>query len=101
MNVSFNKERNSIEISAKSPIFSHVNATLTGLTTIRTSGSDIVDLLRKQFDDLQDVHTGVWYMTLAVSAVFGLLLDLAASFFIGCVCFSFILLNKGTLLYCV
>ncbi|XP_034193261.2 ATP-binding cassette subfamily C member 4 [Osmia lignaria lignaria] len=84
-----------LEAVAKSPMFSHVNATLTGLTTIRTSGSDIVDLLRKQFDDLQDVHTGVWYMTLAVSAVFGLLLDLAACFFIGCVCFSFILFNTG------
>ncbi|CAL7941694.1 unnamed protein product [Xylocopa violacea] len=84
-----------LEGATKSPIFSHVNATLNGLATIRSSGSDIMELLQKQFDDLQDVHTGTWYMTIVIPVAFGLYLDILVVIFITCVCFSFILMNTG------
>ncbi|XP_017760874.1 PREDICTED: multidrug resistance-associated protein 4-like [Eufriesea mexicana] len=87
-----------IESIAKSPIFSHVNATLNGLTTIRSSGSNVLELLQKQFDDLQDVHTGAWYMTIAVPVTFGLYLDIVVIIFVACVCFSSILINTGDVL---
>ncbi|OAD54852.1 hypothetical protein WN48_06052 [Eufriesea mexicana] len=85
-------------IETKSPIFSHVNATLNGLTTIRSSGSNVLELLQKQFDDLQDVHTGAWYMTIAVPVTFGLYLDIVVIIFVACVCFSSILINTGDVL---
>lgn len=71
---------------------------MNGLTTIRSSGSHVLELLQKQFDDLQDVHTGAWYMTIAVPASFGLYLDIVAIIFVACVCFSFILIHSGKLL---
>ncbi|XP_043798521.1 ATP-binding cassette sub-family C member 4-like isoform X2 [Apis laboriosa] len=79
-----------LEGVAKSPVFSHVNATLSGLSTIRSSGSNVIELLQKQFDHLQDVHTGVWYIILVVPIAFGLFIDFVTCMFIACVCFSFI-----------
>ncbi|XP_003399081.1 ATP-binding cassette sub-family C member 4 isoform X1 [Bombus terrestris] len=87
-----------LEGIAKSPIFSHVNATLSGLTTIRSSGSNIVELLQKQFDDLQDVHTGAWCMTISIPETFGLYLDFVAIMFVACVCLSFILMDTENVL---
>ncbi|XP_043261450.1 uncharacterized protein LOC122402590 [Colletes gigas] len=84
-----------LEGVAKSPVFSHINATLSGLTTIRTSGPEIAKLLQKQFDVLQNVHTGAWYMTIVTHVTFGLYLDIIACFFVACICFSFILLDTG------
>ncbi|CAK9798977.1 ATP-binding cassette sub-family C member 4 [Anthophora quadrimaculata] len=87
-----------LEGIARSPVFSHVTATLSGLVTIRNSGPEIVELLQQQFDDLQDVHTGAWYMTIVAPAAFGLYLDIVVSMFIACVCFSFILMNTDNIL---
>ncbi|CAK9828619.1 ATP-binding cassette sub-family C member 4 [Anthophora retusa] len=87
-----------LEGVARSPVFSHVTATLSGLVTIRSSGPEIVELLQQQFDDLQDVHTGAWYMTIVAPAAFGLYLDIVVSMFIACVCFSFILMNTDNIL---
>ncbi|KOC62298.1 Multidrug resistance-associated protein 4 [Habropoda laboriosa] len=87
-----------LEGIAKSPVFSHITATLSGLVTIRSSGPEIVELLQQQFDDLQDVHTGAWYMTIVAPAVFGLYLDIVVSIFIACVCFSFILMDTDGIL---
>ncbi|XP_076243257.1 ATP-binding cassette sub-family C member 4 [Calliopsis andreniformis] len=84
-----------LEGTTKSPVFSHINATLNGLTTIRTSGPNTMVTLRKQFDYLQDIHSGAWYMTIVTPIAFGLSLDVIACIFVGCICFSFILLDKG------
>ncbi|KAK1124887.1 hypothetical protein K0M31_006237 [Melipona bicolor] len=65
--------------------------TLSRLTTIRSSGSNIVELLQKQFDDLQDVHTGTWHIVVPV--IFGLYMDLFVTLFIACICFSFAVMN--------
>ncbi|KAK1124889.1 hypothetical protein K0M31_006239 [Melipona bicolor] len=87
-----------LEGIAKSPVFSHVNATLSGLTTIRSSGSNILELLQKQFDDLQDVHTGTWHMSIVVPVIFGLYMDLFVTLFIACICFSFAVMNIDSIL---
>ena len=54
-----------------------------------------MELLEKQFDDLQDVHTGTWHMSIVVPVIFGLYIDFFMTLFIACVCFSFTLINPG------
>ncbi|XP_012278420.1 probable multidrug resistance-associated protein lethal(2)03659 isoform X2 [Orussus abietinus] len=84
-----------IEGIAKSPLFSHVSASLDGLTTIRSCGKETEITLRKEFDKLQDTHTGVWYLLIICSEAFGFFLDLIACIFIAFVTFSFVLMDPG------
>ncbi|XP_012058534.1 PREDICTED: multidrug resistance-associated protein 4-like [Atta cephalotes] len=78
----------------KSPIFSHVNATLNGLPTIRSSGIEIEKLMRKRFDELQDRHSGTWYLFLTCSTAFVIVADLITCLFVACICFSLIPMNE-------
>ncbi|XP_011149209.1 multidrug resistance-associated protein 4-like [Harpegnathos saltator] len=82
-----------LEGITKSPLFSHVNSTLNGLPTIRSNGVDTELMMQKQFDSLQDYHSGAWYLVIAIASIFGLVLDLFTCLFIACICFSFIALN--------
>ncbi|XP_011706758.1 PREDICTED: multidrug resistance-associated protein 4-like, partial [Wasmannia auropunctata] len=79
----------------KSPLFSHVNETLNGLPTIRSSGNEIEKMMRKRFDVLQDHHTGTWYLFLTCSATFAIFTDLIMCLFLACLCFFFILINES------
>lgn len=81
------------KLSAKSPVFSHVNSTLSGLTTIRSTGAQ--DMLRKQFDQHQDLHTSTYSLTVATSSAFGLALDVISISFIAVVTYSFVALDDG------
>lgn len=47
-------------ISVKAPLYTHMHATLLGLTTIRSHGGET--LLVAEFDKYQDRHTGVWFL---------------------------------------
>ncbi|KAJ8684206.1 hypothetical protein QAD02_019998, partial [Eretmocerus hayati] len=87
-----------IETAAKSPIFSHVSATLNGLTTIRSCGGKIEDKLKREFDSYQDDHSGTWYLSVVTAAAFGMFLDLVLVLFNACVAYSFLLLNYGNTL---
>ena len=87
--------------SVKSPIFSHVNATLNGLPTIRSSGIEIEKLMRKRFDELQDRHSGTWYLFLTSSTAFVIVADLITCLFVACICFSLIPMNETGKLYCI
>ncbi|XP_071641737.1 ATP-binding cassette subfamily C member 4-like isoform X2 [Temnothorax longispinosus] len=84
-----------LEGISKSPIFSHVNATLNGLATIRSGGVEIEKMMRRQFDMLQDRHSGTWYLFITSSAVFSVFMDLVLSLFIALLCFSLILMNEN------
>ncbi|XP_012257506.2 ATP-binding cassette sub-family C member 4-like isoform X1 [Athalia rosae] len=87
-----------LEGITKSPMFSHVTSTLNGLTTIRSRGGPVEAIMRKEFDQYQDIHTGAAYLTIATATMFGFILDLLTCGLIGCVCFSFILMDDGTTL---
>ncbi|KYN31565.1 hypothetical protein ALC56_14063 [Trachymyrmex septentrionalis] len=78
----------------KSPIFSYVNATLNGLPTIRSSGIEIEKLMRKRFDELQDRHSGTWYLFLTCVTAFAVVADLVMCLFLACICFSLIPVNE-------
>ncbi|XP_032663383.1 multidrug resistance-associated protein 4-like isoform X2 [Odontomachus brunneus] len=82
-----------LEGNAKSPVFSHVNSTLLGLTTIRSAGAQ--EMVRKQFDEHQDLHTSIYSLTVATGVAFGFALDIVSVCFVAVVTYSFVVLDNG------
>ncbi|KOC62297.1 putative multidrug resistance-associated protein lethal(2)03659 [Habropoda laboriosa] len=82
-----------MEGMTRSPVFTHLNATLNGLTTIRAYCAQ--DILKKEFDKLQDVHTSTVYMYMAASTAFGFSLDIFCFVFTSLVTFSFLILQQS------
>lgn len=72
----------------RSPVFTHLNTTLNGLTTIRAFGAQ--NVLSNEFDNHQDSHTGAWFMFISASSAFGVCMDLFCCIFIGLITFSFL-----------
>nr|CAD7589685.1 unnamed protein product [Timema genevievae] len=81
-----------LEGVTRSPVFSHVSASFNGLTTIRASGAQ--EMLRKEFDSHQDLHTSAWYLTIAATIAFGFWLDCISNVFVGCVTLSFLVFEE-------
>ncbi|XP_034942268.1 probable multidrug resistance-associated protein lethal(2)03659 isoform X2 [Chelonus insularis] len=82
-----------LEGMMRSPVFTHLNASINGLTTIRAYGAQ--QILKFEFDKFQDVHTSSWYMFIATSTAFGFSLDIFCFIFTTIVTFTFILLDFG------
>ncbi|XP_014467770.1 PREDICTED: multidrug resistance-associated protein 4-like [Dinoponera quadriceps] len=82
-----------LEGITRSPVFTHLNATLNGLTTIRAYCAQ--DILKREFDKLQDQHTSTAYMYVVTSTAFGFSLDVFCFVFTSLVTFSFLLLNES------
>lgn len=80
-------------ISARSPVFAHLNATLQGLTTIRSHGQEMI--LVEEFDKYQDVHSSAWFMFICTSRAFGYWLDCICVLFIAMVTLSFLVLEES------
>ncbi|KAI2474194.1 ATP binding cassette (ABC) transporter subfamily C member [Diabrotica virgifera virgifera] len=83
-----------IEGITKSPVFSYVNSTLNGITTIRAANAQ--NILKDEFDENQDAHTSAWYLTIGCMSSFGLWLDIVSIIFMACVIGCFIILTKFT-----
>ncbi|KAL3283449.1 hypothetical protein HHI36_006594 [Cryptolaemus montrouzieri] len=83
-----------VEGVSKSPVFSYVSSSIDGLTTIRAT--KIENLLMKQFDDHQDVHSSAWYLTVLCSSAFGLWLDLICVIFVCAVVGGFVIMDQYT-----
>ncbi|XP_050511824.1 ATP-binding cassette sub-family C member 4-like isoform X2 [Diabrotica virgifera virgifera] len=81
-----------IEGKVKSPMFSHVNSSLHGMATIRASNTE--DILIKEFDEHQNVHTSAWYLTIVCISAFGLWMDIVCIIFLTCVILTFIFLQN-------
>ncbi|EDV91221.1 probable multidrug resistance-associated protein lethal(2)03659 [Drosophila grimshawi] len=69
-----------LEAVARSPIYSHLGASLNGLTTIRAL--DAEKTLISEFDNLQDLHSSGYYTFLATNRAFGYYLDLLCTLYI-------------------
>lgn len=82
-----------LEGVVRSPVFSHLTASINGLTTIRARGMQ--KELCSEFDGLQDVHSAVWQLSMSSNTAFGLWLDVVSTGFITCLIFSFIMLYAG------
>ncbi|XP_063223831.1 ATP-binding cassette sub-family C member 4-like [Bacillus rossius redtenbacheri] len=80
-----------LEGTTRSPVFSHVSATFNGLATIRSAKAQ--DVLRKEFDSHQDLHTSAWYLTIVMMTAFGVWLDFLSNVFIGVVILNFLVVE--------
>uniref|UniRef100_A0A182M8V5 Uncharacterized protein n=1 Tax=Anopheles culicifacies TaxID=139723 RepID=A0A182M8V5_9DIPT len=85
-----------IESVNRSPLFSHTNATLQGLSTIRAFGGQSV--LKREFNELLDLNSSAWYMFISTSRAFALWLDLLCVMYIGIVTISFLIGNSQQML---
>nr|CAD7259044.1 unnamed protein product [Timema shepardi] len=102
------KDLKRLEGITKSPVFTHLNATLQGLSTIRAYKAQ--DILRNEFDKHQvkpaasntyyinrraeDLHSSAYFLFIGTSVTFGFYLDLFSLIFISLVTFSFLLLEE-------
>ncbi|XP_051166278.1 ATP-binding cassette sub-family C member 4-like [Leptopilina boulardi] len=77
-----------------SPVFTHLNATLNGLTTIRALEAQ--EILKYEFDKFQDLHTSSWYIFIVTSSAFGFCLDICAFLFTSLVTFTFLLSSDSS-----
>ncbi|XP_034942472.1 multidrug resistance-associated protein 4-like isoform X2 [Chelonus insularis] len=82
-----------LEGMMRSPVFTHLNASINGLTTIRAYGTQ--QILKFEFDKFQDVHTSSWFIVVATSIAFGFSLDVFCFLFITVITFSFLLFDFG------
>ncbi|XP_030375917.1 probable multidrug resistance-associated protein lethal(2)03659 [Scaptodrosophila lebanonensis] len=76
-----------LEAITRSPIYSHVAASLSGLSTIRAFGAQRV--LITEFDNHQDLHSSAFYMFISTSRAFGYWLDCFCVFYIAIITLSF------------
>ncbi|CAG9861545.1 unnamed protein product [Phyllotreta striolata] len=75
-----------IEAITQSPMYSHMTATMTGLTTIRAFSAQ--RMLIAQFDKLQDIHSSAWFLYMASGTCFAQWIDFICQVFIACAIFT-------------
>nr|XP_023023861.1 multidrug resistance-associated protein 4-like [Leptinotarsa decemlineata] len=63
-----------IEGITRSPVYTHLAASLQGLSTIRAF--EVQEILSKEFDNLQDSYTSAYFMFLSANRGFGFWLDI-------------------------
>ncbi|VVC32370.1 Hypothetical protein CINCED_3A012061 [Cinara cedri] len=83
-----------LEAVTRSPVFTHLNGALQGLTTIRAFEAE--QILSKEFDNHQDLHSTAWYLYISSNRGFSLWSDVIVIIYIGIVTFSFIIIGKDT-----
>ena len=83
-----------LEGITRSPVFGHLSATLQGLPTIRAFAAG--EVLTKEFDQHQDLHSSAWFLFIGTSRAFGFWLDVFCVVYIILVTYSFLLLFDNT-----
>ncbi|CAG9827192.1 unnamed protein product [Diabrotica balteata] len=81
-----------VESINRSPVYSHLTASLQGLTTIRAFKAQ--EILAVEFDNLQNVHSAAFFMYLGATRTFAFWLDFFCVVYIGLVLVA-LLVVKG------
>ncbi|XP_041974686.1 ATP-binding cassette sub-family C member 4 isoform X2 [Aricia agestis] len=84
-----------LEGTTRSPVFSHMSATLNGISTIRSAGAQ--QRLIKEFDRFQDVHTSTWSSYLASGVTLGFWLDFICVLYLTIVIVAFLVIDSKTI----
>ncbi|XP_019616414.1 PREDICTED: multidrug resistance-associated protein 4-like [Branchiostoma belcheri] len=82
-----------LEGTTRSPVFSHLSATLQGLWTIRAFGAQ--ESFKQEFDAHQDLHSEAWFLYLACARWVSVRLDFLAALFVTAVAFCSVLASEG------
>ncbi|RZC40224.1 multidrug resistance-associated protein, partial [Asbolus verrucosus] len=82
-----------IEGIARSPIYTHMSASMHGLSTIRAFSAQRV--LTEEFDAYQDRHSAAWFLFLASNRCFGFWLDMMCAVFIAVAAFLLLYFNES------
>uniref|UniRef100_A0A1I8MDU6 ABC transporter n=1 Tax=Musca domestica TaxID=7370 RepID=A0A1I8MDU6_MUSDO len=80
-----------LEAITRSPIYTHLGASLNGLATIRAFQAQ--DILIHEFDNYQDMHSSGYYMFLTTSRAFGYWLDCCCVLYLAIITLSFLLFS--------
>ncbi|CAL8127066.1 unnamed protein product [Orchesella dallaii] len=83
-----------LESVAKSPVFTHLAATMQGLTTIRALQSQ--DCSIKAFDEYQDIHSSPWFVFIATTRGFAIWIETLSVTFLTVITFTFLLFVEET-----
>ncbi|XP_050673524.1 ATP-binding cassette subfamily C member 4-like isoform X1 [Leptidea sinapis] len=84
-----------LEGTTRSPVFSHMSATLNGISTIRSAGAQ--QRLIKEFDRFQDIHTSTWSSYLASGVTLGFWLDFICVLYLTIVIVAFLVIDSKTI----
>ncbi|XP_015838053.1 probable multidrug resistance-associated protein lethal(2)03659 [Tribolium castaneum] len=77
----------------RSPIFSHLTATLQGLATIKAFNAQ--DTLLKEFEDHQNLHISAQHLVINIYALLSFIADFICNFYVALIIFGFFLLGEG------
>ncbi|XP_055536676.1 ATP-binding cassette subfamily C member 4-like isoform X2 [Wyeomyia smithii] len=80
-----------VEAITRSPVFTHTNATIEGLVTVRAFQAQ--NQLQAAFDSKQDLNTSASFMFGGIARGFAFWLDLVCCLYIAVVVFSFLLMG--------
>ncbi|CAH1183163.1 unnamed protein product [Phaedon cochleariae] len=83
-----------IDSITRSPIFTHLTASLQGLTTIRAFGAE--EVLKIEFDGYQNTNSAASFMFLGASRTFGFWLDFLCVVYVACVLAILLFLKSET-----
>ncbi|CAK1599802.1 unnamed protein product [Parnassius mnemosyne] len=84
-----------LEGTTRSPVFSHMSATLNGISTIRSAGAQ--QRLIQEFDRFQDIHTSTWSSYLASGVTLGFWLDFICVLYLTIVIVAFLVIDGKTI----
>ncbi|XP_066267633.1 ATP-binding cassette sub-family C member 4-like [Branchiostoma lanceolatum] len=82
-----------LEGTTRSPVFSHLSATLQGLWTIRAFCAQ--ESFQQEFDAHQDLHSEAWFLYISCSRWMAVRLDILVALFITAVVFCSVLASQA------
>ncbi|KAJ8983675.1 hypothetical protein NQ317_003463 [Molorchus minor] len=83
-----------VEAVTRSPIYTHLSASLHGLTTIRAFGAE--EVLKREFDNYQNLNSAPCYLFIAANRTFGFWLDFHCVVYVACVIISILCISRET-----